>query len=276
MVRYVAVDYDTGEIAPGHVAYVRTRSQDEGYRRAIEKERYILSTTDKHWVASYHDPIRAISEELTLTETGAIIKLIPYMRFRTNGKLIKDGSPLKQADIQRIFKRGKTATREILYTLESKGVISVLKEGRSNVFYISARFHEKGNVDDSARFTKLYQVRTREITDGLDLHEAGILYKILPYFHFSEYYLVDNPNEIDTEKLRYIGRDELAERVGMREHDLTRAVRKLRNKGALMSTESGRTIRYLVHPDVMFRQSTETEWTEAVRKIFEAHRAGRK
>lgn len=266
------IDRDTGELVTDGSASVRHRSQDDGYRQYIEKERYKYSTADVHWVASYHDPIERISKELSLTETGAIIKLLPYMRFRAQGKLIKDGKPLKQADIQRIFKRGRTATRDILNELQAKDVISVQKEGRSNVFYISAEFHEKGNVRDSERFTKLYQVRTREITDALALHEAGILYKILPYFHYSEYYLVDNPNESDLSKLRYIGRNELADRIGMREYDLTQAVRKLRSKGALMSTESGKSIRYLVHPDVMFRQSIETDWTDAVRKMFAAHR----
>lgn len=266
------IDRDTGELVTDGSVSLRHRSQDEGYQKHLEKERYQYTTSDVHWVASYHDPIERISKELSLTETGAIIKLLPYMRFRAQGKLIKDGKPLKQADIQRIFKRGRTATRDILNELQAKGVISVQKEGRSNVFYISAEFHEKGNVRESERFTKLYQVRTREITDALALHEAGILYKILPYFHYSEYYLVDNPDESDLSKLRYIGRNELADRIGMREYDLTQAVRKLRSKGALMSTESGKSIRYLVHPDVMFRQSIETDWTDAVRKMFAAHR----
>lgn len=265
------IDVSTGELQGAEYS-IRHRNQDAAYRDIAEKERYLFATKERHWVASYHDPIEEISRELSLTETGAIIKLLPYMRFRTRGKLIKDGKPLRQSDIQRIFKRGKTATIDILRTLEEKDVISVLKEGRSNVYFISARFHEMGGVKESERFTKLYQVRTREITDELALHEAGILYKILPYFHYSEYYLVDNPNEPDVSKLRYIGRNELAERIGMRAHDLTQAVRKLRGKGALMSTESGQSIRYLVHPDLMFRQSAETKWTEAVRKMFDVHR----
>src|SRR5690625_13636 len=266
------VDLDYGEIMQDGEYYLRSRKQDEGFKQALEKERYISSTSDKHWVASYHDPIEEVSNRLSLTETGAIIKLIPYMRFKTNGKLIKDGKPIKQADIQRVFKRGKTATRDILNKLESEGVISVLKEGRSNVFYISARFHDKGSVRDSDKFTKLYQVRTREITDELELHEAGILYKILPYFHYTEYYLVDNPDEEDVSKLRYIGRNELAKRIGMRRQDLTKAVNKLRSKGALMSTNSSNSTLYLVHPDVMFRQTTETEWTEVVRKMYANHK----
>ena len=266
------VDVETGELVTDGSASVRHRSQDEGYLRLIEKERYKLATSDAHWVASYHDPIERVSQELSLTETGAIIKLLPYMRFKANGKLIENGKPLKQADIQRIFKRGRTATIRILGELEDKGVISVQKEGRSNVFYISAEFHEKGNVRESERFTKLYQVRTRDITDLLELHEAGILYKIIPYFHYERYYLCANPNEPDRKKLDYISRKELAELVDLNEDDVTRTVAKLRRLGALMSTRSGRTVRYIVHPDVMFRQTTETDWTKAVREMFEAHR----
>lgn len=266
------VDRDTGELVTDGSVSIRHRAQDEAYREVLDKERYRLVNKDRHWVASYHDPVEELSDKLSLTETGAIVKLLPYMRFKSGGKLIKDGKPLCQSDIRRIYRRSDRATVTLLNTLKEHGVISTRKEGRSNIFYISARFHEMGNVREAEMFTKLYQVRTREITDSLALHEAGILYKILPYFHFSEYYLVGNPDEVDTSKLRYIGRNELAERIGMRPHDLTQAVRKLRNKGALMSTESGRTTRYLVHPDLMFRQSTETKWTEAVRKMFEAHR----
>lgn len=269
--RYIPVNVETGEVITDGSAYVRSKAQDDGYRKYLEKERYIISTSDKHWVASYHDPIKEISDKLSLTETGAIIKLLPYMQFRSNGKLIRNGKPLKQKDIQRILKRGKTATSTILHKLEKIGVISVDKEGRSNVYFISAKFHEKGNVRDNEKFTKLYQKRTREITDKLALHEAGILYKILPYFHYSRYYLCANPDEIDTDNIQHISRKELATIVGLNEDDVTRTVNKLRNLGAVMSTRTGKTVRYIVHPDVMFRQTVETDWTNVVRQMFAEH-----
>ncbi|HDR6757771.1 TPA: hypothetical protein QCV70_004731 [Bacillus cereus] len=55
------------------------------------------------------------------------------MRFKSDGKLIKDGNPLKQADIQRIYKSGKVTTIKILDRLKELGVISIVKEGRCNV-----------------------------------------------------------------------------------------------------------------------------------------------
>ena len=265
------VDTSTGEIITDGSAYIRHRSQDVGYGYAIEKERYIYSTTDVHWVASYHDPIERISRELTLTQTGAIIKLLPYMRFKADGKLVKDGNPLNRADIQRIFKRGKTATGEIMTALEGAKVIHKRKEGRANVYYMSDEFHEKGNVKDGVSFTKLYQVRSREITDELNLHEAGVLYKVIPYFHYELFYLCANPNEKDFDKLRFINRQELSDIIGLNVDDITRLVRKLKRLKALMSTESGVTVRYLIHPDLMYRMARETEWARSVRRMFDTH-----
>jgi len=261
---------ETSEVKSLENYTIRHRNQDAAYRRKKEAERY--SDPGRNWVAGYHDPIREVIRGLTLIEAGAIVKLLPYLRFKSEGKLIKDGKPLKQTDIQRILKRGKKATRTILDRLEEIGVISILKEGRSNVFYISAEFHSMGSVKEGESFTKLYQVRTNEITDELDLSEVGLLYKILPFFHYSEYYLCDNPDEQDPATIEHLDRDELAERIGHNVSTVSECVTKLQRKGAILSTKSGKSVRYLVHPDVMFRQRGETEWTQSVRKLFEQHK----
>lgn len=265
------VDRSTGEIISDGTAYIRHKSQDDAYKRQLDKERYIHAESNRHWVASYHTPIKVVSKALSLTEAGAILKLIPYMQFNENGRLVKDGRPLNQTEIQRIFKRGKTATKSLLLSLETIGILRKKKDGRSNVYFISDVFHEKGNVRTNERFTKLYQVRAREITDELNLHEAGVLYKVLPYFHYDLFYLCANPNEMDPDKLIYINREELSKIVGLDVGDISRLVSKLKRLKALMSTSSGRSVRYLIHPDLMFRQARETEWTRSVRRMFEAH-----
>ncbi|HFK1717450.1 TPA: replication/maintenance protein RepL [Bacillus cereus] len=264
------IDVTTGEDRTQEYSLVN-RKQAEGYKRAIEKEQYRLLSRGKNWVASYHDPIREVITGLTLTEAGAIIKLLPFLRFKSDGKLIKNGKPLKQMDIQRIFKRGKVATTKILTRLEELSVIHVLKEGRSNVYSISANFHTMGDVKNGESFTKLYQVKTQEIVADLDLNEVGLLYKILPFFHFQTYYLCSNPNEQDAKEIKHLNREELAEATG---HDLATisvTVNKLRSKGVIMTTNSRNRVRYLVHPDVMYRKDTEDEYTEVVRRMFAEH-----
>lgn len=266
------VNTSTGEIVSEDYT-LRHRNSDEAFRTQQEKEKYRAYEKGRHWVAGYHDPLRDLIRGLTLIEAGAIVKLLPYLRFKSEGKLLKDGKPLKQSEIQRIFKRGKSATNAILAGLSDAGVISILKEGRSNVFYISADFHTIGSVREGEKFTKLYQVKTREITDDLDLHETGLLYKILPFFHYSEYYLCANPDEDNPEVIEHMDRESLALAIGHEPETVSRCVAKLRHKGALLTTRSGNSVRYLVHPDVMFRQSIETEWTQSVRKLFEQHKS---
>lgn len=264
------VDLETGEdLTKDYV--VRSKAQADAYKQIKEAESYRMIDVGKRWVASYHDPIRAIIRDLSLTEAGAIVKLLPFLRFKSEGKLINNGKPLKQVDIQRIIGRGRTSTNAIMARLQELGVVEIVPEGRSNAYFISAEFHTLGGVRRGASFTKIYQVSTRELIDDLDLHETGLLYKILPFFHFSEYYLCANPDEENPEIIDHLSRVELAELVGHDSDTVAEAVTRLQRKGAILATQSGRTVRYLVHPDVMFRQANESEWTQSVRKMFAQH-----
>lgn len=264
----VPFNTETGELLYGQGYMITSPEQRQAYR---DRQAYTEREKGSHWVASYHEAIRSITQDLTLTQAGAIIKLLPYLRFKSEGKLILNGKPLKQTDIQRIFKRSKRQTSEVLHELESIGVINIVKEGRSNVFYVSAELHSMGHVIDGVKFTKLYQAKLTEVTEGLPLNDVGILYKILPYFHYSEYYLVANPDEPNADNLVHLDREQLAEAIGHEAETVSRLITKLRGRKALLTTRSGYTTRYLVHPDLMFRQQQETEWTRSVRKMFDQH-----
>lgn len=264
------VNLDTGEVVTTTHGIFNI-AQSEGYKKHKEREKYIIKNPGHRWVASYHDPIRNIIKDLSLIEAGAIVKLLPYLRFKGEGKLIKDSKPIKQADIQSIFKRGKKATREILERLQELGVIQVLKDGRNNVYVISANFHTMGEVSKGVGFTKLYREKTNDIVSDLDLNETGLLYKILPFFHYQTYYLCANPDEPNPEVIQHLNREQLAEAIGHDAMTTTRMVDKLRAKGVIMTTSSGNSTLYLVHPDVMFRKEAEDEYTTVVRRMFEEH-----
>lgn len=264
----VPYNRETGELLLGQGYVISSPEQRQAYKNRVA---YMDREKGSHWVSAYHEAIRSITKDLTLTQAGAILKLLPYLRFKSEGKLISNGKPLKQTDIQRIFKRSRNKTSELLAELEALGVINIVKEGRSNVFYVTADFHTMGHVADGVKFTKLYQTKLIEVTEGLQLNDVGILYKILPYFHYSEYYLCDNPDEQNPQEIKHLDRELLAERIGHESETVSRLITKLRGRKAILTTRSGYTTRYLVHPDLMFRQQIETEWTRSVRKMFEQH-----
>lgn len=265
----VPLNTETGEIMSGYV--MRSPAQQAAARRWLEKkELETLHADSRRWVAAYQSTIREIAKDLTLAQAGAIIKLLPYMRFKADGKLINGGKPLKQNEIARIFKRSRNVTAEILRELEDLGVINIIKEGRSNSFYISAKFHTIGELNGE-RFTKIYVGKLSEVCEDLEINEVGLLYKVLPYFHYSEFYLCSNPNEQQPEKLQHLDRQGLAEAVGHDVSTVSHLIAKLSAKKVMLSTKSGNSVRYLVHPDLLGRQRIESEWARSVRKLFEQH-----
>jgi hypothetical protein len=99
-----------------------------------------------------------------------------------------------------------------------------------------------------------------------------MLYKIIPFFHYSEYYLCVNPN-VDKSLIEYIGRETLSAAIGHDVSTVSKVISRLQSVGAVLVTGTRKEVRYLVHPDLLFRQSEgyESEWTVAVRKLFDDH-----
>lgn len=244
------------------------RNSSDAYKEMKRVEELRIKGRGRTWVACYHEPIKSIIKEMSLIEAGALLKLLPYLRFRTEGKITRDGDAMELKEIQQVLGKGKTQTRNILDGLENLKIIYKEKEGRRNAYYISKTFHTMGEVLEGMRFTKLYQARTKEMLDKLKMNEAGILYKMLPFFHYSEYCLCSNPDEEDITKLDMLTREELAVLIGHEPETVSRYINSLVNQNVILKMVSSKSVNYYVHPDVMFRKQTEDEKTEKIRNLF--------
>ena len=215
---YHLIDAETGEtkslieMSPDYKIIHQETS--DAYKKKLRLEELKQLGRGKSWVACYHEPIKNIVKEMSFTEAGALLKLLPYLQFRSEGKMIRDGKYLGLKEIEHILGKGKTQTRSILQGLEKLNVLIKVKQGRSNIYFINKLFHTMGEVLEGMRFTKLYQKRTKEILDKLKLNEAGLLYKILPYCHYSRFALCENPDEEDINLLNMLTREELASLIG--------------------------------------------------------------
>ncbi|MCG7346374.1 hypothetical protein MHZ92_19910 [Sporosarcina sp. ACRSL] len=228
----------------------------------------------RNYFVSYNDAVAEIIKDLSLIEAGALIKLLLTLKMNGDGRIMSAGKSLNKADIARLLGRSRSATNEIIDRLILIGVLISDDTG----FRIDEKFHVMGKMAATEVFTKMYTVRTREIIADLKLSEIGLLYKIIPFFHYSEYYLCVNSNA-DPKNIEYMLREGLAEAIGHAPATVTRLVSRLQSAGAILVTGTRNEARYLVHPDLMFRQAegTETKWTWAVRKMFDDHakKAGR-
>jgi predicted transcriptional regulator len=245
----------------------------------MERAKYFANLSKKkrfhhgrNYVVSYNESVSEIIRDLTLIEAGAMVKILLQLRINGDGMLLKGSmvqpEPMNKTDLARVLGRSKSNTN----TLVDRLVSLELLEDRPDGFYVNKRFHSMGGRIADEVFTKVYTVRAKEIVDKLKLNEIGMLYKIIPFFHYSEYYLCVNPN-VDKSLIEYIGRETLASEIGHDVGTVSKSMSRLQSVGAILVTGTRKEVRYLVHPDLMFRQAEgyESDWTNAVRKLFEDH-----
>lgn len=230
--------------------------QHEGFRHRQKKEQYIMRG-NRHFVQCFHDPIKDVNHHLSLAESGAIMKLLLYMKMNNEGLLQHDNKPLKQLDIEKILGKGKTQTAVIIKRLEELSLLLPVKNGRSKLFYMNKEFHIMGKGNKKDHFTKVLTTKLREVVGQLKLEHLGFLYKILPYFHYEKCVLAHNPNENDESKIQYMNRNELAVAITHDVDYITKLVRRLADNGLIMVTNSSRNVLYYVHPDLMYRQEND-------------------
>ena len=199
MERFTAFNEKTGEIQEliklGPDYMLVHKNSSKAYKEKMRLEELRQGGRGRNWVACYHEPIRETSKEMTLFECGTVLKLLLYISFKDQGVLTLNSQPMKLKDIQTVIKKGETQTRAILTSLEEKTILRKEKRGRNNVYIMNPDFHTMGEILESVSFTKLFQSKTKELLDDINLNQAGILYKILPYFHYTKCLLCLNPDE---------------------------------------------------------------------------------
>lgn len=267
----ILVDSATGEKIDD-VANYRTQAQQDSYNKYIKLKKYKLMGK-RPFVCCFHNSIKDVSRYLTLTDCGAIMKLLLHVKLNNGGLLQKGGEPLKQKDFELILGKSKRQVANIVSSLEFTSMIIATKEGRSKLFYVNEEFHIMGKGVGKKYFTKLLTKKLKEIAGDLKLEELGLLYKVLPYFHYETCALAHNPNEQEEEKIKYMNRKELATAIDYTKDNVTILVKKLIKKGLVMSIHSSGTVLYYIHPDLMYRQTNDgnTEKFNALRALFEAN-----
>jgi len=267
----VAFDDETGELIGKGGSY-RTPEHLEKIKQIQAKEKY-RKRGNRHFVQCFHDPIKDVTPHLSLTESGAIMKLLLYMKMNSEGLLQKDTKPLKQLDIKNILGKGKTQTAAIIKRLEELSLLLPIKNGRSKLFYMNEEFHIMGKRNKKVHFTKVLTTKLREVVSQLKLEQLGFLYKILPYFHYEKCVLAHNPNEHVESKIQYMNRNELAIAINHDVDYITKLVRQLVANSLIMVTNSSRNVLYYVHPDLMYRQENDgnNDYCNALRQMFENH-----
>ncbi|MGF7045702.1 hypothetical protein J2T13_000162 [Paenibacillus sp. DS2015] len=248
----------------------RTESEENiARKREYAQRQDAINKDPRHYVASYHEPVRKLSALLALNELGAVMKLLPYMRLDKSGKLYYEGKRMGSAEISKAIGKATRWTATLISTLTSCGVLTESREGRRKVYEIGAEYHSIGKSLSGGRYTKVYQTKTRSDVKNLSVQAAGLLYCMIPYIHYERLYLCHNPDGDDFDALNHMVQSDLARILGEERSTISRSMRELSLNGFIMRSESYGVIVIKMNPDVMFRKSyTEDEYTESVRYEF--------
>jgi DNA-binding transcriptional ArsR family regulator len=261
------VDAETGEVYAKRDYRIQNKRQVEGYKRRLKIEQMKMKNRGRNWVAAYHEPIRRLLGVLSLDEFGAMIKLLPYMRFKAGGDLYYEGKRMGKAEVAQAIGKKPRQTANILSALVKAGVLETKKEGRRVVYSVAEEYHTMGETRDD-QFTKLFQGFIRKHFGKLTTQQAGVLYAVLPFFHYKSYLLCTNPDEPDEDKADPMTAKELAEVLHIDDKTVYRHMNALSKHGIVLKVAAyGATI-YRIHPDLMFRSELENEFTEKVRQDF--------
>ncbi|MFJ7664149.1 hypothetical protein ACIQXW_17480 [Lysinibacillus sp. NPDC097162] len=257
----------------------KAQRQREGLKKAqLREEARNKRGNDLEFIQCIQEPLTKLVSEPELIECGYFMRLLSHMR-QKNGGLLTDGKePLKQAKIQKIFDKGDRRTREILTRLEEVGLIKSQLVKRSKVYYVNEVFHTRGKQKGKkAHFVKLMKDELDKNIRRLSNEALGLLYKIIPFFHYKNFMLTTTPNETDLDKVKALSLAGLAKLLNHDEDTIDKYMNELNDNGVVLYTKTKKSHVCYVHPDVLW-SDTESNTDKAdelradfLREMFKAH-----
>lgn len=250
-----------------------TNETVEDWREAKARKKAIESD-NRHYVNCYHEPIVGLNETLAVNELGTIAKLLPYIKMKSGGKLFYEGKQMGIAEVRKAIGKGQRQATTLIAALVERGVLFAEYDGKRLVYGVSEKFHTIGHTLVNQYYTKIYQTKLRADLKEVSIQAAGVLYKALPFFHYSRYYLCHNPNVSESAgEIRHLTQRKFAEIVNVDRKVVERAIKELARQGFVMLSEAYGATVMMVNPDVMYRQKEANEYTEFVRYKFSQAKA---
>lgn len=215
---------------------------------------------------------------------------------------------IQTKDLERIWRLDKSGVLRIMNLFIEKELFEKKRhpyDKRKTIYLPTGKFIRKGKLpkDTSSYHTKVFQKKVAEIIhniNSIQYHEnktqqkqiqvsaLGILHAVAPYFHYQTYYLVKNPNhnilqnnetilealkrlesnKRNKQQLCYLKKVDFTKIANISRPTFDRYIGILIKAGAVLAVSTQRTIRYIVHPDLMFRRDEDgqDEYTNYIRK----------
>lgn len=249
---YILINKRTGEVI-SDVAFYRTKNQQKGWQ---EKRRRLMArgSGQDRFVACFPATMNENLGTLSLSEAGALLKLLFYLSINQQGKLVvEQGMVLQVAYLSFVFDRSRSSTLKLLKSLEQAGVLFKKRENQFCTFYINEKYHHRGRLN-KRKFVKL-AIGTYSLTHifPLKLVEAGFLYKLIPYLHFQTNELVMEPDEPSLDQVQPLNRNTIAGLLDCDPKRVTQLMNRLDETGVIRKSRGKKGYTYKVNRGILYR-----------------------
>lgn len=255
--KYFPVDIDTGEISEIH--YVRSRNQDEAYRREKEADKW-RNGRSMQFTASNMRNLHEVYDVLTTSQCGYLLRLQCSVEYETGRLINANKTPMTTQDMMKALglKRKSSTFYDFLRACKDSGIITEINEEH----YVNQRYHFRGAFSDQY-VVKSYSARIKQVYREVKAADIGLMYRMLPYVHYDTNALCANPFEADPNNIRWFSRKELAEAIGVDPATLGRRLPKMKfgDEYVIARIKVGGSEKYTFNPNVFYRNKTKPDDT---------------
>lgn len=237
-----------------HMEYDFTnKKQKEGLRKKFAQEKYREQQKDRQFIICFHNGVSEVASKLTTTQAGALMRLLPYMQFKKDGLLVRNGKPMTLSTMAELIGKSERTTRGIIKVLIEVGALTNDGNNRSPNYVVNPKCHIMGEIEDMVDFTRLYKKEGKHLMNLLSIQEQGFVYKLIPFINFETSWLAENPRELNGEEVIPLSKQRIAELMGESIDTVSRHLKKMWEVGVVDTYGSHGKEGYLFNPDLLHR-----------------------
>ena len=260
------VQNDTYADELGRLFRVQSHQQIEAKRELSERLKQ-LGKDRRHFVFTDMEAVREIIDHFSNKHLGYLFTLLCYMEFKTGRLVNAKGESLTIQEIREALGvRDNRTVNKFIRSMTDRGVI----EERADGYYINRKYHFRDEAFNE-RVIKTFMSALKKASEMVSKADLGILYRLLPYVHYSTNMICINPFEQDAEKIEYLNAGAVAELVGIHERKARAALDRLRKAGIIAETtlrDRKREVFYTLNPYIFYRKPGKPD--ESLRAMFAA------
>jgi hypothetical protein len=246
------VDLITGEIYDMEKYYLRSKKQDEAYKKIQYNQQ-----DNRHFTFADMVNIREIIQNVSTVHCGYLMILQCYMELNTGKlRLTKAEIPKEIGLSQSTFKR--------FWDEMIKHEIIIIKNGE---YFVSPQFHFRGK-SEGRNVIKLFITTLKRLKNELSASELGFLYKLLPYVHYDTNMICADPFT-KPENIQFLNKSQIALLVNMEEKKAAKVLDKLRKTDVIAETirqDDKRDHIFTLNPYVFYRKKGKPD--DTLRGLF--------